>query len=257
MALLWQVIKVGLAIIALLLNKKRITMKTLPSSLLLIIGVVTSISSCAQKKEKSNVANDTSIVTKVVSYNFLSYVENISADTSGSIEMEMNYSKLARRESNPYGEAKIYLIHKNGGKWWYKQAKQKYPESIVPERREAKYLLKSATASLKDYNKWVFFTEKKYLSPGLIEDSDFDRNDPENKKPKWQPYYIADSAKFWVEILYEQRHDSKVWTPIASRTIQMENGIQKITPNNAIWGEDFVKLKLKELDENFKSNTKE
>jgi len=82
---------------------------------------------------------------------------SLSADTNGVISNGVAYNKKNE------GNVEIYLIHKNGGDWWRGQAKKRFAESIVCENRFASLLLGKDSVTLKDYNKWAFFVDKKYL----------------------------------------------------------------------------------------------
>src|SRR6218665_483890 len=70
---------------------------------------------------------------------------SLSADTNGVISNGVAYNKKNE------GNVEIYLIHKNGGDWWRGQATNRF----------ASLLLGKDSVSLKDYNKWAFFVDKK------------------------------------------------------------------------------------------------
>ena len=228
-------------------------------NLLTVLFLFFSISSCEQERNNQS-KSDSTVVPNVVDYHFLKYIDTvvIHGDTTGIISLDIAYSKLGKEESNPYGEAQIFMIHKNGGKWWFEQAKKKFPTykgnpNPYPEDDAVAALFKADSSTIEDYDKWVFFIDKKYLSPGIIEDGDFDPKDPENKKSKWQPYYISEDSppSMWEEILYEQKHEQKNWTETGKMIIDTKNNTKKILTENGLWEVYFVRQKLIHLNEDY------
>lgn len=144
---------------------------------------------------------------------FLKYAYNPKANVQGLITLEIDYGDGS--DGNKAGDATVYLIHKNGGNWWMQQAEKSFPNLDAPlERRrfhaalEAKgRLLKQDSLLLKDYNKWAFFIDKKYLvriadgSTGVY-----------GEIPCYG-WYLKPNITY-EKILYKQEAGSNVWLEI-------------------------------------------
>lgn len=76
---------------------------------------------------------------------------NISANTRGRIQAETWY----KNEGNDAGNARVYMIHKNGGTSWISQARKKYPTKGYPQDWMLQYIDKNRK-ELSKYNKWAF-----------------------------------------------------------------------------------------------------
>ena len=54
---------------------------------------------------------------------FVRSMWNVSANTKGRIQAKTWYKDVG----NEAGNAHVYMIHKNGGNWWYKETKKNSP----------------------------------------------------------------------------------------------------------------------------------
>ena len=80
---------------------------------------------------------------------------NMVADTSGLIRGEVDVHYFDKEPGNAW----VYMVHKNGGIWWYQQAKKNFPNTRLPFLKAAKQLIKEDSIFLKNYNKWAFYIE--------------------------------------------------------------------------------------------------
>ena len=157
--------------------------------------------------------------SKQASIDFLKYAYNPKANDRGLLTVEVDY--VGGRDGNKAGKAIVYMIHKNGGNWWIEQAKKKYPNlDSPPDRRcfyaisDAKKYLFGKEASLKDYNKWAFFTDKKYLHKIVDGTGDVDG------LPSYG-WYLKPNIRY-EKVIYEQKAGSSVWIEIERK--QFESG---------------------------------
>lgn len=207
--------------------------------MLLLCSTVLCLISYAQKKK-----------TKYAPINFTKYAWNMSVNREGTVQGEVSLDDLG----NKSGNARIYLVHKNGGNWWYKEAKKKLPNFY------ANYLLVNSefrdTSILDDYNKWAFFVDKKHLKgqPNYGDDFfqlDKDENsylpsEAEIQKIKEKlDYYEKPNITLEI-ILYEQKAGSKQWVEIDRRKYRTDQEGNRIYPKGEHWESDFIDQKLKE-----------
>jgi len=204
-------------------------------NLVLLLTTFSLVSCFSQEKQKRD-------------FYFWNYVTNISADTQGGICMEINMFSYKGKETNPYGEAIICMLHKKGGKWWYEQAKKRYPTyngkpNPYPEDDAISSLFKTDSALLKQYNKWVFVIDKKYLKPALLqEEGDYNPDDPTGERAKNTIFYEVPKGKKYEAILYEQKAGSNDWIELERR--ELIAGENKETIKD--WQEELLKKKLQE-----------
>lgn len=151
--------------------------------------------------------------------NFLKHINNPKANEEGLITLEVDYE--GGGDGNEAGDAYVYMIHKNGGDWWVQQAEKSFPKLDAPLERRRCYavddakdrLLKQDSLLLKDYNKWAFFVDKKYLvrivdgSTGVY-----------GEIPSYG-WYLKPNITY-EQILYEQKAGSNVWLEIERKKIK-------------------------------------
>ena len=202
--------------------------------ILVLLIIVCCTNGCAQIKKEEKINDDFRPMNFLINNGDLKY----SAGKNGMIRFRCYYGESFESE-NPFGNAQVYMIHKNGGDWWMKQAKEKYPEMPYPEDWFVEDLYKSQdTSKLNDYHKWAFYIDKKFLkaetSGGGEKDIVYTSYHPT------YPYTV---------ILYEQKTGSDKWLEIDRKTFQSEE--EKIK-ENCEWECGFYNNKLKELNEEFK-----
>jgi len=181
---------------------------------------------------------------------FLKYAYNSKANEQGLITLDVDYGDGS--DGNKAGDATVYLIHKNGGNWWVQQAEKSFPNLDAPlEMRrfyaalEAKgHLLKQDSLLLKDYNKWAFFIDKKYLRRIV------DGGTGEYGEIPSYGWYLKPNITY-EEILYEQKAGSNVWLEIERKKFKSGadgDSIDTIDPKTGkIASFDFsIDQKLKE-----------
>jgi len=195
---------------------------------------------------------------RYTSIDFSKYVWNIHADTLGRLEGEITLEHYG----NEFGNALMYMVHKNGGNWWYQEAKKNFPDCY------ANYLIRDReikdTSLLKDYDKWVFFVDKKYLegessygdySPVDENGHPYIPSKEEVKKNKEKLDYYEKVNSTIEVILYEQKAGSRQWAEIDRKkfkTNDIGNIIHQIDPKTGKkenWKWDFLDQKLKESNE--------
>jgi len=154
-------------------------------------------------------------------------IDNFKPDTLGRISFQTN----CRGEN--YSEINGYMIHKNGGSWWYKEAKRRFPNNVMNcEYKLAKKLLSEDKDSLKNYNKWVFFVDKKFLEPVVQVHGETGVEET--------AYYIKETIPF-EEILYQRLVGKIMWVEIGRKKFDSYSQYRKST-----WRIDFIKAKLAE-----------
>ena len=169
---------------------------------------------------------------KHVPLDFVRSMWNVSANTKGEIRGETRYKNIG----NKAGSARVYMIHKNGGDWWYKDIKRKFPKHVEDSIQmfakdyAIERLLKQDSIFLKDYNKWAFFIDKKELK-GEKASSGEKGLTVIDYYPKY-PHTV---------ILYEQKVGSTHWIEIDRKIFPTED-----EENRSTWESDFINQKLKE-----------
>lgn len=180
----------------------------------ILIFLLASFSCCGQKKSQFDFISDNSI-------------ERFNSDTLGLLSFRGNYPK------NQYGNTYGYMVHANGGSWWYKEAKRRSPKDILNcEFRFAKKLFTVERDSLSNYDKCVFFIDKKYLE--IITEYH-----GETGKPMINAY-TKENVPLEV-ILYQQLVGEKEWKEIERQKFKNDNEY-----NKSSWQVNFYKQKLAE-----------
>ncbi len=188
---------------------------------------------------------------------FVRSMWTVSANTKGMIQAETWYKDVG----NEAGNARVYMIHKNGGDWWIDQARKKYPTKGYP-RDWMLEDLKGNRVELNKYNKWAFFVDKKYLKGQPSYGDDFfqtDKNgnsylpsEAEIKKIKERLVYYEKPNIVLEIILYEQKAGSKVWIEIDRHSFKTDqdgsliHAIDPKTGKKERWKWDFLDRKLAE-----------
>lgn len=172
--------------------------------------------------------------------NFLNSAGNVSANTKGVIHLDAEYSV----KNNELGNADIYLIHEKGGNWWIDQAKNAYPKMVYPHDWYIDDIYKKTEGSFyKNYNKWAFFIDKKYLEPKL----------ESAEGGEFTSYYPRKNSEINV-VLFEQKAGDKEWVAIDSITYKTDDDGNEIKTNDekgsyylsSVWESNFIKQKVKE-----------
>ena len=183
---------------------------------------------------------------------FTKYLWNMSADTLGLIEGQVSVDYLDKEP----GEAHVYMIHENGGRWWYQQTKKNFPNARLPFLRAAEQLIKKDSIFLKNYSKWAFYIDRKYLKgestygddPSKLDENGNSRDltPTELKKTQEQLAYYEKPNTTLEVILYEQKAGSKQWLEIDRRKYKTDQEGNRIYPKGEHWESDFINQKLKE-----------
>lgn len=172
---------------------------------------------------------------------FMKFISNVKGDTLGRIFGEVVYTGRNNR-GNKLGSGTIYMLHKNGANWWHQRAKKIFPNKDVPENKRGYYaaldakerLLKEDSTLLKHFNKWLFFIDKKDLSPEVSSSGENDISTT-YYYPKY-PHTI---------VLYEQKAGANQWIEVDRKIFSTEE-----EENKSTWKSDFIKQKLTESNEN-------
>lgn len=199
----------------------------------LIVFFVGILTSCGQNPKAS-------IENKKLSNNFLNSAGNISANTKGVIHLDAEYSIM----NNELGNTDIYLIHKKGGEWWIEQAKNKYPKMVYPHDWYIDDVYEKAEGNFyNNYNKWVFFIDKKYLEAKL----------ESAEGGEFTSYYPKKNSEI-VVILFEQKAGNSEWVAIDSISYKTDKDGNEIKTSDdkgsyylsSEWQSNFIKEKVKE-----------
>lgn len=186
-------------------------------------------------------ANNCAQTNKNAPMDFVEYNGDLkySASSGDGIVYFRCYHGYSDDSENPYGNARVYMIHKNGGNWWMKQAKKEFPEMAYPEDWYVENLYKNEDSmKLEDYHKWAFFIDKKYLKA--------ETSGGGEKDVVYTSYFPTYP---YTVVLYEQKAGSDEWVEIDRKTFHSEE--EKIK-ENCEWECRFYNNKLKELNEKFK-----
>jgi len=223
-------------------------MKKLVYSIILTVACVTL---CGQASKQ----------IKYAPIDFTQSIGNLSANKQGRIKAETWYKEFRNEAGNAY----VYMIHKNGGDWWFQQAKKKFPTRAYPQDWLLEEVEKD-TKKFKDYNKWAFFIDKKDLvgSPVVLggdlmrideHGNHYLPSDAEIKKMEEQLDYRPKKNAQIEMILYEQKVGSSKWIEISRRKFQTDKEGDLIYPRNPrtgneeYWESEFISQKLKESNE--------
>lgn len=217
---------------------------------LLILIVSLPFQACGQQPKSKNKSQ-----VEVSSVDFWRYNGDgrLTSDTSGLIHFRSYYYG----KKNEIGFATVYLIHKNGGRWWYEQAKKMFPNNDAPINRRGYYavvdmcdnLLSKDSVTLKDYYKWSFFVDKKYLIKAGEESAQGDAG-----VVTYDYYGVKPDAVISI-LLYEQKAGSDQWVLIDKFRYTTDNkGSEPGTKDNkgdwrypsTEWRFDFIRRKLQE-----------
>jgi hypothetical protein len=186
---------------------------------ILAINLLIVFSSAAQNNSTTNI-------------DFLKYVTRYTPSTSGKISC----GPICKDGEKIIGLFDGYLIHKNGGDWWYQEAKRRFPnekgtrDRYLSHYTVAERLLKEDKDSLKNYNKWVYFIDIKDLFVTTEKDGDTGKDMlavyPTFKKP--------------IEvIMYQQIAGERVWREVDRKICQTLNEFTD-------WESSFIKKKIAE-----------
>lgn len=204
----------------------------------LVVGVATlSLNSCAQKK--NDITNESSEIFDAP----LDFVKNNGdlkyvATSKGVVKFKC-YHGFSDASENPFGNAYVYMIHKNGGNWWYNKAKENYPDKHFPHNFFARQLYETKDSiTLKDYYKWAFFIDKKYLKQETAGGGEADV--VFTSYIETYPYTV---------ILYEQRPYSNKWMEIDRKTFLSEKEYYEKGWDK--WESNFYKRELQKLNEKY------
>jgi len=174
-----------------------------------------------------------------LSENIMKSARNISANSKGVIHLETSY----RVKNNNVGNADIFLIHKNGGNWWIKQANKKFPDNYYAEGFYATSLVEKDSSWSDNYNKWAFFIDKEYLEPKL----------ESAEGGEFTSYYPKKNSEIIV-VLFEQKTGHQKWMAIDSITYKTDSEGNEIKISDetggyylsSVWESNFIKQKVKE-----------
>ena len=141
----------------------------------------------------------------------------------------------------------IYIMHKNGTKWWYEEAKKRFPNVDAPLSRRGYYavvdiadiLLKEDSVTLKNYDKWAFFIDKKYLEPIISTSGE--------SGGAATDYYPKSNTAIEI-ILYEQKAGSNKWIEIERKKFQTDKDGGAIYDDKG-WELNFIRQKAKESND--------
>ena len=214
---------------------------------IIVVCIQMAISATSCDQENKNVPLD-----------FVRSMWNVSANTKGRIQAETWYKDVG----NEAGNAHVYMIHKNGGDWWHRDVKKKYPQHVedcvqmFAKDYAVERLLKQDSIFVNDYNKWAFFVDKKHLKGQPNYGDDFFQLDKDEnsylpseaeiqKIKKKLDYYEKPNITLEV-ILYEQKAGSKQWVEIDRRKYRTDQEGNRIYPKGEHWESDFIDQKLKE-----------
>jgi hypothetical protein len=166
--------------------------------------------------------------SSVAGFDFYKYNgdSRFASDTNGRISFRLYYGKAERE--NRYGWAYVYIIHKNGGKWWWNEAKKKHGDRKYPALAYSKELYNDMS-QIKDYDGYAFFTDKKYLKPFASGAEDG------STIVDYYPTYPC------TIILYERKSGTIDWIEIERKTFitEQEHSMLK-------WESNFIKKKIAE-----------
>ncbi|NBB32042.1 hypothetical protein [Cellulophaga sp. BC115SP] len=239
------------------------------SQIILLISLLGLFACQGQNKENNKkqvieyrVATENSYELAYHGFNFTPFLSDFTSnddtDSTNVINIELPYKEDSL---NHFGQGRGFMIHKKGIKYWFNYAQTKY-------RRIGKYdninygyssaskmLMGKDSVLLKDFNKWIFFIDRKYLRaiPGTGE---WDAGSPEAlaNKPLPEEYYPKLNSKIEI-LLLEQKAGENVWHIIDRATFDTdEYGGYKpyIDKNNqerdlhGEWINSFQERKIKE-----------
>ena len=204
------------------------------------------INGCTEAQQKNNNNKIISAKSNQTGYSpidFMKYncIGRIDADTLGKLHFDVCY----KSNSNNAGNAKVFMIHKNGGRWWYNYAKKMYPNErsntgrFLSHYLVAEHLMKEDSTKLKEYNKWAFFIDKKDLI------KEYEAGEDGNPKA----YYTMIDNSEYEAILYQQLAGENKWIELERRRFKTGDKFKEGDPYLGSWETDFINNKLKESNE--------
>lgn len=207
------------------------------NKVIIILLIVMCSNSCAQVSKQESCSK-----IEYVPMDFTKHNGDLafSAEKNGIITFRCYYG-YSSESQNPYGKAQVYMIHKNGGEWWYKEAKSRFPtfegrENPYPNLDAVENLYNDRdSTSLKDYYKWAFFIDKKFLTPVVSGGGEKDV-----VYTSYQPTYPH------TVILFEQKAGSDEWLEIDCRMFKSELEKEKCE-----WECGFYRGKMQELNKEY------
>jgi len=164
-----------------------------------------------------------------------SSIEQITPDTLGLLSFRGYFP------DNKFGNTFGYIVHKNGGKWWFKNSKKRFPKDIgskgkyLSHFKAAARLMKEDRDSMKNFNKWVFFIDKKYLDIHTEVDGETGKKSLSAYTKERQPLEV---------ILFHQMAGNKTWYEIDRKKFSTDNEYEKSS-----WRMDFIERKLIESNQ--------
>lgn len=214
------------------------------NNLYILFSISICFNSCGYGQKKEQLAN--TVVTKdKAGLNFMSFVHEIivrDKDTTGLLKAECSYKKLG----NNLGNFNIYILHKDGGTNWYKSVQKKYRDIDTFDKKTnygymkaAKRLMNEDSTQLSNFNKWVFFTDKKYL-----------REYEEAAESGTHKYYdINESSEMYTVTLYQQLAGEKKWIELKKTDFYLKEKDVQRNETDPNWEEIFIKRKVKESNQ--------
>ncbi len=156
-----------------------------------------------------------------------SCLKKFRPDTIGRIRFVFN----CKPKNTGYADG--YMIHKNGGSWWYKEAKRRFPNDVMNcEYKLAKKLLSEDKDSLKNYSKWIFYIDIKFLEPVV---------QVHGETGVEETAYYPIEGKHLDVIVFERLAGETIWVEVEKKIFETDAKYYKST-----WKGDFINKKLKE-----------
>ena len=129
------------------------------------------------------------------------------------------YHGYSDGSENPFGNAQVYMIHKNGGDWWMNKAKELYPDKSYYPLFYANELYESQDSNhMDDYHKWAFYIDKKYL-----------KAETSGGRKRYSLYLLSSNLSHTL-IIYEQKAGFNKWVETA-----ILSAYSKMMVNTTIW----------------------
>lgn len=192
-------------------------------------------------------------------FDFVKVLESVSSNEKSDSTNIINFQVYFVKSKPFLGTGRGFMIHKKGIKYWYNYAQEhyksigKYDGINYGYEKSAKMLIGKDSILLKDFNKWMFFTDKKYLkqTPGTGE---WDAGSPEAlaNKPLPVEYYEKENTKIEI-LLLEQKAGEHIWHIIDKATFETDEygGYKSYIDKNRVmhnpevdWTSSFKRQKI-------------
>ena len=158
------------------------------------------------------------------SVDFLNYVgtsQNAYPNNSGMIKIGSVYNE----DGNTFGNATIYLIHKDGGINWVKETFVRFPKATYgsqPPYTAGKRLLNEDKADQIEFAKWAFVIDKQYMESKMVTyDQDggdnFDADGNLIDQVTVEEWLVKENTPIEV-VLYEQLAGETQWRELERRS---------------------------------------